>query len=71
MSQRHARTCLYFVLCILLMGCSSVSGTQERHAACRQLKSDIVFNGATSNERRADIQRAEKPLEEKTYDANC
>ena len=41
-----------------------------QHATCTTLKSNIIFSGSTSNVRESQIQRAEKPLQEKSYDKN-
>jgi hypothetical protein len=38
---------------------------------CRTLKSKIIFSGATSDSRQADIQRAEEPLQQSNYDRYC
>jgi hypothetical protein len=35
------------------------------------LKSNIIFNGATSNTREANIQASEAPLQQNTYDKAC
>lgn len=44
----------------------------EKRAYCNTLKSNLVFNGATSITREANIQASEMPLEERNYDqANC
>lgn len=59
-------------LSVSLSACSWLDSNTETHtAACNKLKSDIVFNAATSNTRRAEIQSSEEPLIQKTYDANC
>lgn len=38
---------------------------------CNWLRSQLVFNGSTSVERKADIQKSEKPLIQHTYNVNC
>jgi hypothetical protein len=44
----------------------------EKRAYCNTLKSNMVFSGATSNTREANIQNSEMPLQEHNYDqANC
>lgn len=54
----------------LLSACSNLFHTDTHRIICNKLKSDLVFNGSTSITRQADIQRSEKPLQERTYDAN-
>lgn len=62
---------LLFPLCSLLTGCFIANGSDAKRAACNQLKSQIVFNAATSDTRRAEIEKAERPLDEYSYDRNC
>lgn len=60
-----------FVLLLIfsLQGCSWFYG--DRHeVVCNKLKSDIVFNAATVDTRRAEIQSSEKPLIQHTYDTH-
>lgn len=54
----------------ILSACTPMSANSTRHAICNKLKSDLVFSGATSNTRQADIQRAEKSLQQENYDSN-
>lgn len=43
-----------------------------KRAVCNKLRSDIVFNGSTSDKRESEIQSAEAPLQQHMYDnANC
>lgn len=69
------RYTLYFTLLFLslmMSACSSIDFNNPKKAACNQLKSDLVFNGATSDTRRAEIENAQTPLETRNYDeANC
>lgn len=59
-------------LSVFLTACSSMTPTAAKRAYCNMLKSSLVFNGSTGNTREANIQASEKPLEERTYDAeNC
>lgn len=55
-----------------LSACASMSTSEDLHrAVCNQLKSDMVFNGATPNTRKAEIQNAQLPLQQKNYDQHC
>lgn len=56
---------------LMLSGCAYWdSPSNKKRAICNKLKSDIVFSGATSDTRRANIQEAEQPLEQRSYDQN-
>jgi hypothetical protein len=71
------RTTLAFFCTLLaaltLSSCASMTPPGQRHAgACNTLRSDLVFNGSTSNVREAEIQSSQQPLEQHTYDKdNC
>jgi hypothetical protein len=56
---------------MILSSCSMNTVTAKR-AVCNTLKSNIVFSGATSDTRQAEIQHSEEPLQQRMYDnANC
>jgi hypothetical protein len=56
-----------FVMC----ACSNFGADDNnKRATCNRLKSNIIFSGATSNTREANIQKAEKPLQEHDFDKN-
>lgn len=59
------------IFSLLLTACASMNPTTERNAICNELKSNIVFSGSTSIDREAEIQNAQRPLQQKTYDKNC
>jgi hypothetical protein len=65
--------CLVAVLAALsLNACSSMTPAATRRSYCKMLKSDIVFNSATSVTRQANIDASNAPLQEKSYeDADC
>lgn len=48
-------------LSLLLSACALFNQTQseERHARCKEIKKQIVFNGATSYDLRAQQERAD------------
>jgi len=52
-----------------LIGCASWSS--DNKAYCRALRSNIVFNGATLNTRQQEIDRAQKPLQQSSYNNDC
>lgn len=64
----------YMLFCILFSlifsGCAGWN-SDTKHAACNLLKSKLVFNGSTSDDRQAEIENAEQPLDQRTYDKNC
>jgi hypothetical protein len=53
-----------------LSACSTVK-SNDKKGLCNTLKSDIVFSGATSNTRQAEIENSEEPLAQRSYDKNC
>ncbi|MBA3662472.1 MAG: hypothetical protein H0W64_12135 [Gammaproteobacteria bacterium] len=69
--QSLARIIKCLILCTALSACSFNNSDQVRQAACNNLKSKIIFNAATSDTRRAEIERAQRPLDQYTYDRNC
>ncbi len=61
-------------ICLTLLTCglsACIANTNPTHATCRVLKSDIVFNGATSNVRQAEMDAAEAQLQQANYDVHC
>lgn len=57
--------------CILwLVGCASMQGTprEQHNARCQQLKTRILMNGATPNQRAAQSQERELSNLQETYD---
>jgi hypothetical protein len=42
-----------------------------KRAYCNMLKSNLVFNGGTGVTRDANIQNADTPLDQRTYDEDC
>lgn len=65
------RAMLFFFLLTAISACSFNNSAQVQQAACNDLKSKIIFNAATSDTRRAEIERAERPLDQYTYDRSC
>lgn len=65
------RSLLYctFLIPLALSSCA-LHPNDIHHATCTTLKSQIIFSGSTSNVRAAQIQHAERPLQEKNYDKN-
>lgn len=63
-------TAIFFILAsCLIAACSNVTNT-EKSGVCNTMNSMLIFNGATRNTRQADIQRAEKPLLERSFNAD-
>lgn len=59
-------------LCAILTACSPFKPTDDRAAVCNELNSKMIFNGGTSNIRKAEIQSSEDLLVQKQYEkANC
>jgi hypothetical protein len=68
---------LFFsIFCLNLSGClwsqndPRVVRSTDR-AACNLLKSRIIFNGATYDNRQSQIEKAETPLDQHAYDSHC
>jgi hypothetical protein len=55
----------------LLGACSTLNPHHINTPYCNELNSRIVLNATTTNTRRADMQRAEQPLQQNNYDRNC
>ena len=56
---------------LLALGLCACVPDNEPHEVCRTLKSQLVFNGATSNVRESEIQTAQKPLQQVSFDKHC
>lgn len=52
-----------------LAGCANWSS--DKKAYCRTLRSNLVFNGTTLNTRDQEIERAQKPLQQSSYNNEC
>lgn len=59
------------IFCMTLSSCAPFKYSDSRAGECNQLNSDIIFNGNTSNTRISEIQSAEAPLEQRSYDKHC
>lgn len=56
-----------FILC----SCASWdSASSHRAGVCNTLNSKLIFSGSTSNVRQAEMESAEEPLQQHTYDKN-
>lgn len=55
---------------VIVTSCQSLSSTPENNkkAVCKELNRQIVLNGATPDQRQADIQSAEKSSLIANYD---
>jgi hypothetical protein len=65
---------LIFVANLLLNSCSyfSNSPANQQRSFCKQIKSQLLFNGATANTRQANIQMTQDPRLKEDYDKqNC
>lgn len=59
------KTILFFLSFLLfgtLCACSTVTPTEDRVAICRELRSKMIFNGNTSNNRKSEIQNSEEAI---------
>lgn len=63
---------LSLILFSLILGaCSTFKYSDQRAGECNELQSKMIFNGATSNDRRAEIESAEQHLLQQSYDKRC
>jgi hypothetical protein len=60
-----------FSSCIALSACAPFSPNSSHAGMCNELNSRMIFNGSTSNIRKAEIEDADEPLVERTYDKKC
>lgn len=56
---------------IFITACAPFNMSDKRAGVCNQLNSKMVFSGGTSNTRQAELQRAEEPLVQRSYDKTC
>lgn len=72
--ERALPTLLIFTCFVIsLSACTTwkqTSGGQHANM-CKHLSTKMIFNGATSNTRMAEIQDAEQPLDQRYFDKNC
>jgi hypothetical protein len=64
------RLSIISLLMLTLSACAPFSPNDRHAGICNQLNSKMIFSGGTSNGPAADIQRAEQPLIQQSYDAN-
>lgn len=65
------RLLISLLLTTLLSSCTLLSENNSRTPVCKELNSRIVFSGATSNSRQAQIQNAQEGQLIRGYDAQC
>lgn len=58
-----------FAPCLILSACT-ITPEDTRMAACNKLKSQIVFSGATSDRRQAEIERSQRYIQQRDFDAS-
>lgn len=69
--KRHFWMVFIIVMNLCLSGCYNPRNlSEDRYAVCKELNRQIVLNGATTNPRTADIERAERGRLVQAYDAN-
>lgn len=61
--------CVFFT--VMLSACAPFKLGDNRAGICNELNSKIIFNGSTSNTRKAEIESAERPLQQRSYDKRC
>lgn len=62
---------LGFFSLLVFCSCAPFKTSDSRAGMCNELNSQIIFNGATANQRRADIERSQAPLMKRSYDKHC
>lgn len=59
------------VVSFLIISCSVIGPAKGEIGTCRTLQSDIIFSGATSNDRQFTIENVELGLQQRMYDKDC
>ena len=57
--------------CLTLSACAPFKPNSTHAGYCNQLNSQMIFGGSTTNVRQAEIQDAQEPLVQRTYDKKC
>lgn len=57
-------------LCFSLSSCMWSDPISTKRAACNELKGRLIFNGSTGITRTAEMETAEKLLDQHTYEVN-
>lgn len=60
-----------FVLSLLLGACAPFHFNDHRAGVCNELNSRMIFSGNTSDTRKSEIENAQDPLLQRTYDKKC
>jgi hypothetical protein len=58
-------------LSLLLSSCAPFSLNDHRAGVCNEMNSQLIFSGGTSNTRQAEIDGAEQPLLQHSFDRKC
>lgn len=64
---------IFFISLIMLTlsACASTNNQNDQKAGiCNTLKGQLIFGGSTNDTRRANIENAEQPLQQLSYDKN-
>ncbi len=62
---------LILLVSSILCACAPFKPKDDHAGMCNELNSRLIFNGATSNTRNAEIQAAEAPLLQRSYGKKC
>ena len=62
---------LTFLFTLSISACAPFRPDNAHAGMCNELNSKMIFNGSTSNIRNAEIESAEEPLVERSYDTKC
>lgn len=62
---------IFGLSCVFLCSCAPFKFNDHRAGECNELNSRMIFSGATSNTHNAEIQNAEQPLLQRSYDKKC
>jgi|GEM_PF-2380793 hypothetical protein len=55
----------------ILAACAPFSPDSSHAGMCNELNSQIIFSGSTSNIRNAEMDAAEEPMLQRSYDTKC
>ncbi|HEX4044442.1 MAG TPA: hypothetical protein VHZ76_02090 [Gammaproteobacteria bacterium] len=63
-------TLLSLMVCLAVLSACSTLERNRKSSVCNQLNTDIIFNGATSDTRTAEIQNAQQTRLMRAYENN-
>ena len=69
--EKIVRQSTWLFLSCVLCACAPFKADDHRASVCNELNSQLIFNGSTSDLRKANIESAQAPLMQRQNDKNC